>query len=260
MLVGAKLGDIWGRDRAFAVGLVVYATGSFITAISPNLAVLLFGWSLIEGLGAVLVVPAIAALVAQNYEGKERALAYGIVGGVAAAAIAAGPVIGGWVTTTFTWRLVFVGEVFIVAVILLTRNRMKSAPAEAEPAEPGHRRRRPFGERPRDHRAGHPPEQHLGLHRAARCPGRRRSRDCTARVLRCAVPDPRGARPPVRLRGVGTAPCPAWSRPTARLRAPRDRPPPPRRAGDPRRPAAGPARDVLRAARLPPGCARAECA
>jgi MFS family permease len=64
--VGAKLGDIWGRDRAFAVGLMVYATGSFITAISPNLAVLLFGWSLIEGLGAVLVVPAIAALVAQN--------------------------------------------------------------------------------------------------------------------------------------------------------------------------------------------------
>ena len=133
MLVGAKLGDIWGRDRAFAVGLVVYATGSFITAISPNLAVLLFGWSLIEGLGAVLVVPAIAALVAQNYEGKERALAYGIVGGVAAAAIAAGPVIGGWVTTTFTWRLVFVGEVFIVAVILLVRKRMKSAPAEPNP-------------------------------------------------------------------------------------------------------------------------------
>jgi MFS family permease len=133
MLVGAKLGDIWGRDRAFAVGLVVYATGSFITSISPNLPVLLFGWSLIEGLGAVLVVPAIAALVAQNYEGKERALAYGIVGGVAAAAIAAGPVIGGWVTTTWTWRLVFVGEVFIVAVILLLRKRMKSAPAEPNP-------------------------------------------------------------------------------------------------------------------------------
>jgi MFS family permease len=133
MLVGAKLGDIWGRDRAFAIGLAVYACGSFITSISPNLAVLLFGWSLIEGLGAVLVVPAIAALVAQNYEGKERALAYGIVGGVAAAAIAAGPVIGGWVTTTFTWRLVFVGEVVIVAVILLVRKRMKSAPAEPNP-------------------------------------------------------------------------------------------------------------------------------
>jgi MFS family permease len=128
MLVGAKLGDIWGRDRTFAIGLAVYAAGSFTTAISPNLAVLLFGWSLVEGLGAVLVVPAIAALIAANYEGRQRALAYGIIGGVAAAAVAAGPLIGGWVTTTFTWRLVFVGEVVIVAVILLLRKRMRPSP------------------------------------------------------------------------------------------------------------------------------------
>jgi EmrB/QacA subfamily drug resistance transporter len=131
MLVGAKLGDIWGRDRTFAIGLAVYATGSAITAISPNLAVLLFGWSLVEGLGAVMVVPAIAALIAANYEGKQRALAYGIIGGVAAAAVAAGPLIGGWVTTTFTWRLVFLGEVVIVAVILLVRKRMRPSPKPA---------------------------------------------------------------------------------------------------------------------------------
>src|SRR4249919_1497160 len=133
MLVGAKLGDIWGRDRAFAVGLTVYATGSLTTALSPNLAVLLLGWSLIEGLGAVLVIPAIAALIAANYEGKDRALAYGIVGGIAAAAIAAGPLIGGWVTTYYTWRLVFVGEVVIVAVILLFRRRMQSSPRVEHP-------------------------------------------------------------------------------------------------------------------------------
>ena len=128
MLVGAKLGDIWGRDRAFAIGLAVYGAGSLTTAIAPNLTVLLFGWSLVEGLGAVLVVPAIAALVAANYEGKERALAYALIGGVAAAAVAAGPLIGGWVTTNYTWRLVFVGEVVIVAVILLFRRRMQPAP------------------------------------------------------------------------------------------------------------------------------------
>jgi MFS family permease len=133
MLVGAKLGDIWGRDRAFAVGLAVYATGSFITAISPSLAVLLFGWSLVEGLGAVLVIPAIAALIAANYEGKDRALAYGIVGGVAAAAIAAGPLIGGFVTTYFSWRYVFIGEVVIVAVILLFRRRMQPSPRSEHP-------------------------------------------------------------------------------------------------------------------------------
>ena len=133
MLVGAKIGDIWGRDRAFAIGLAVYATGSLITAISPNLAVLLFGWSLIEGLGAVLVVPAIAALIAANYEGKERALAYGLIGGVAAAAVAVGPIIGGWVTTNFTWRYVFIAEVVIVAVILLLRKRMHQSPRPVNP-------------------------------------------------------------------------------------------------------------------------------
>jgi EmrB/QacA subfamily drug resistance transporter len=135
MLVGAKLGDIWGRDRAFAIGLLVYGVGSGITAISPNLPVLLFGWSMIEGLGAVLVIPAIAALIVANYEGRERAFAYALIGGVAAAAIAAGPLIGGWVTTTFTWRLVFAGEVVIVVVILLFRGRMKPAPRpETQPS------------------------------------------------------------------------------------------------------------------------------
>ena len=133
MLVGAKLGDIWGRDRAFAIGLAVYGLGSLTTALSPNLYVLLFGWSLVEGLGAVLVIPAIAALVAANYQGKDRAFAYGIIGGVAGAAIAVGPVIGGWVTTYASWRLVFVGEVVIVIAILVVRKRMQPAPLPEHP-------------------------------------------------------------------------------------------------------------------------------
>ncbi len=133
MLVGAKLGDIWGRDRAFAIGLAVYGTGSLITALSPNLYVLLFGWSLVEGLGAVLVIPAIAALTAANYEGKDRAFAYGIIGGVAGAAIAVGPVIGGFVTTYYSWRYVFVGEVVIVIAVLILRKRMTAAPRPEHP-------------------------------------------------------------------------------------------------------------------------------
>jgi MFS family permease len=135
MLAGAKLGDIWGRDRAFAIGLAVYAAGSLTTALSPNLLVLLFGWSLVEGLGAVLVIPAIGALIAANYEGRERALAYGLIGGVAGAAVAVGPLIGGWVTTNYTWRLVFVGEVVIVAVIELFRRRVKAAPRSGPPPQ-----------------------------------------------------------------------------------------------------------------------------
>ena len=134
MLVGAKLGDMYGRDRIFAIGLSVYALGSLTTALSPNLTVLLFGWSFVEGIGAVMVIPAIAALIAANYDGKQRALAYGVIGGVAGAAIAAGPLIGGWVTTEFSWRYVFVGEVVIVIAILLFRRRMVPAPrAEHRP-------------------------------------------------------------------------------------------------------------------------------
>jgi MFS family permease len=128
MLAGAKLGDILGRDRTFAIGLAIYGLGSLTTALSPNLAVLLLGWSLVEGLGAALVMPAIVSLVAGTYSGKQRALAFGIVGGVAGAAIAAGPLIGGWVTTEFSWRYVFAGETVIVAVILLLRRRLKRFP------------------------------------------------------------------------------------------------------------------------------------
>jgi EmrB/QacA subfamily drug resistance transporter len=129
MLAGAKLGDILGRDRTFALGLAIYGLGSLTTALSPNLTVLLIGWSLIEGLGAALVIPAIVSLIAATYSGKQRALAFGIIGGVAGAAVAAGPLIGGWVTTELSWRYVFAGETVIVAVILIVRRRMKRAPA-----------------------------------------------------------------------------------------------------------------------------------
>jgi MFS family permease len=134
MLAGAKLGDILGRERTFALGLAIYGLGSLTTALSPNLTVLLLGWSLVEGLGAALVIPAIVSLVAGTYSGARRALAFGVVGGVAGAAVAAGPLIGGWVTTEFSWRYVFAGETVIVAAILLVRRRLpRQAPAERRP-------------------------------------------------------------------------------------------------------------------------------
>jgi EmrB/QacA subfamily drug resistance transporter len=133
MLAGAKLGDILGRQRTFAIGLAVYGLGSLTTALSPSLAVLLIGWSLVEGLGAVLVIPAIVSLVAATYRGRQRATAFGVIGGVAGAAVAVGPLIGGWVTTELSWRYVFAGEVVIVAVILLLRGRLGDAPAVEHP-------------------------------------------------------------------------------------------------------------------------------
>ncbi|WP_382304365.1 MFS transporter [Herbiconiux sp. UC225_62] len=127
MLLGAKLGDIWGRRRAFVIGSCVYALGSLTTALSPNIAVLFLGWSIIEGLGAVLVIPAIAALVADNYKGPERITAYAIIGAVSGGAVAVGPLIGGFVTTYFSWRYVFVAEVVIMAVVVIFTRRVSDA-------------------------------------------------------------------------------------------------------------------------------------
>lgn len=100
MLAGAKIGDIIGRKRAFAIGLVIYACGSALTAAAPTVAVLALGWSILEGVGAALVLPAMAALIAGNYEGRDRKGAYAIIGGVAGAGIAIGPILGGWTTTS----------------------------------------------------------------------------------------------------------------------------------------------------------------
>src|SRR5262245_29746078 len=118
MITGGKLGDLWGRRRVFKIGLIVYGVGSAITSIAPVLWVLNLGWSVIEGLGAALVLPALAALVGGNYTGRDRAVAYGAIGGLAGAGIAVGPLLGGWVTTYLTWRLVFAGEVVLVVAIL----------------------------------------------------------------------------------------------------------------------------------------------
>lgn len=129
MLLGAKLGDIWGRRRAFVIGSCIYAAGSLITALSPSITFLFLGWSIIEGLGAVLVIPAIAALVADNYKGPARITAYAIIGAVSGAAVAAGPLIGGFVTTYFSWRYVFVAEVVIMAAVVLFSRQVTDATA-----------------------------------------------------------------------------------------------------------------------------------
>ncbi|MEU9391307.1 MFS transporter [Streptomyces sp. NPDC048324] len=121
MIIGGRLGDILGRRRVFFLGMAVYGTGSALTAVAPSVWVLALGWSVIEGIGAALVLPAMAALVAESYRGPDRAVAYGVIGGLAGAGIAVGPLLGGWVTTYLTWRLVFAGEVVVVLAVLLCR-------------------------------------------------------------------------------------------------------------------------------------------
>src|SRR5215218_6658799 len=130
MITGGKVGEILGRKRAFTIGCVVYACGSLTTALSPNLTVLMIGWSGLEGLGAVLIMPAIVALVASNFGKPERPRAYGLVAAAGAIAAALGPLIGGAFTTYASWRWVFAGEVAIVLVILVLARRVNDTPAE----------------------------------------------------------------------------------------------------------------------------------
>jgi MFS family permease len=120
MLLGGKLGDIWGRKKTFVIGSIIYALGSLITALSVNFTMLFIGWSIVEGIGAIMVIPAIASLTAANYSGQDRIKAYAIIGGVTGGAAALGPLIGGYMTTYLSWRYVFASEVVIMFGVLLT--------------------------------------------------------------------------------------------------------------------------------------------
>ena len=118
-----------GRRRALVIGLVIYGCGSAFTAllVCPSLAL---GWSVLEGIGAALVMPAMAALVAGNYEGAARVTAYGVLGGMAGAGIAIGPILGGYFTTNLSWRWVFVGEVVVGIAIVVGSRFIAEARAE----------------------------------------------------------------------------------------------------------------------------------
>ena len=131
MIPGGKVGSLIGRRRAFTIGCVIYGAGSFTTGLAQNLTVLIIGWSVLEGIGAALILPAIVALVAGNFAPDERPRAYGLVMAAGAIAVAIGPLIGGLATTYLSWRYVFFGEVLIVLAILVLARRIQDAPVQS---------------------------------------------------------------------------------------------------------------------------------
>src|SRR5437667_5484515 len=114
MIPGGKVGSLIGRKRAFSIGCVIYGAGSLTTALAPNLTVLLIGWSLLEGIGAALILPAIVALVAGNFQPEGRPRDDGCVVADGSIAVALGPLIGGIATTYFSWRRDIVCVVCVV--------------------------------------------------------------------------------------------------------------------------------------------------
>jgi len=117
-ITGGRLGDLFGRKKMFVLGAVIFAVGSFMTSISKNVGFMIAGEAIVEGIGAAMMMPATASLLVSNYKGRDRQLAFGVWGGIAAASAAFGPVFGGWLTTTYSWRWAFRINV-VVALILV---------------------------------------------------------------------------------------------------------------------------------------------
>ena len=123
MIPGSKLTDIWGRKRCFVIGLVVYAAGAVLALLAPVLGVLIVGYSVFEGVGSALMIPPIYILVTVAYpDMKSRAKYFGIVSGAGGLGAAAGPLIGGLVTSAISWRASFGLQVLVVLwIIVLAR-------------------------------------------------------------------------------------------------------------------------------------------
>ena len=136
MIPGGKLTDRYGRKRCFIVGLVVYGIGALLSAISPGLGVLILGNSILEGVGTALLIPPVYILTTMLFtEVTSRARAFGAINGAAGLGAAAGPLIGGLITSAISWRAAFVFQALIIALIVLLSRRVDD-PLPADPSRP----------------------------------------------------------------------------------------------------------------------------
>jgi len=117
-ITGGRLGDLFGRKRMFVTGAAIFAAGSMLASLASSVPMLIVGESIVEGVGAALMLPATASLLVATYRGRDRAVALGIWGGMAAAGAAIGPVLGGFLTTHFSWRWGFRINVFVAALLV----------------------------------------------------------------------------------------------------------------------------------------------
>lgn len=124
MIPGGKLTDKWGRKQCFVLGLAIYAVGALMSAASPGLGVLILGNSILEGIGTALLIPPVYILTTMLFTGLGRSKAFGVIMAMAGVGSAAGPLIGGFITTAISWRAAFVFQALIVATILVLARRL----------------------------------------------------------------------------------------------------------------------------------------
>ena len=128
ILIGSKIGDLFGRKRAYVMGLLAYAVGALAMALSQSIVPIFIFWAVIGGLGASLLLPAMQSLIHGNFEGAAQKATYALVGAAAAIAAAVGPLIGGFITTFLSYRVAFGLEVVVIAIVLLGSRLVKDVP------------------------------------------------------------------------------------------------------------------------------------
>jgi MFS family permease len=122
VLMGGKLADIIGMKRTFFIGAIIYIIGSLLASLSNSLPIFILGWCAIQGFGAAMMLPNVNTIIRANVSGSSRAQAYGLMAGINALGTAVGPIIGGFLTTFFSWRWAFRLEVFILIFVLLRQS------------------------------------------------------------------------------------------------------------------------------------------
>jgi MFS family permease len=136
MIPCSKLTDRWGRKRCFTAGLLLYGIGALVSAVSPSLGVLILGNSVLEGVGTALLIPPVYILTTLHFgDLTSRARAFGVISGMGGVGAAAGPLIGGVITTGISWRAAFIFQALVVAAIVLLSRRIKD-PIAADPTRP----------------------------------------------------------------------------------------------------------------------------
>jgi MFS family permease len=135
MIPGGKLTDRYGRKRCFTVGLVIYGIGALLSAVAPGLGVLIIGNSILEGVGTALLIPPVYILATLLFTGvAARARAFGAISAMGGIGAAAGPLIGGLITSAISWRAAFIFQALIIAVIVVLSRRSLEDPLPPDPS------------------------------------------------------------------------------------------------------------------------------
>ena len=125
MIPCSKLTDRFGRKRCFIGGLVLYGIGTVLSAVAPGLGVLILGNSVFQGVGTAFLIPPVYILTTMAFTSIEsRAKAFGVISGLGGIGAAAGPLIGGLITSAISWRAAFVFQALVVATIIVLARRV----------------------------------------------------------------------------------------------------------------------------------------